>query len=995
MFNFLKSFFRGINSIWAWFATLLKQTTIAYCDIQTADSRTVLVANDGSLISILRVEGVQMLIGKEEFDRILEGVRQSLQTTLSHSGYLIQVFFSYNKDEIKKEINEIFMPAKATAERLGLSLDDLFNERVDYLSEFCACEEVYLAVWTRLGTLTGEQSKRARNEKLKDIKKSKIPPFFQTQNILAAVPDLRESHDSFARSVASDFNNWGIVTSILEVHEAIHVMRRSADPEFTDRNWRPYLPGDKITIKEYKEMRGEISDILWPSLARQILPRDAENINLRTARVGDRIYSSVFIDLFPKDVQSFVRLFSRTLQTQIPWRISFLIESNGLGAAGIRSAIASVLTITSRQNRLISDSLKLLSYINLSGDDAVVRLRVCAATWAPEGDMRLLRSRASMLSRAIQGWGSCDVSEISGDSFEGVISSMLAVSSKSVATATIAPLSDVLVMLPFFRPASPWSHGAILFRSPDGKPWPYHPGSQFQTTWIDLFYARPGSGKSVLSNTINLAVCLSAGISRLPRIAIIDIGPSSSGLISLLKDALPANQKHLVAYHRLRMRPDYSINPFDTQLGCRYPTPQERSFLVNFLTLLVTPVGAEKAYDGVADMSGLVVDELYKSLADEGNANVYAGHVDDNVDAALEEIGFVFDPKTTWWEVTDALFLAGFTHQALLAQRHAMPVLADVAAICRLPAITDLYIRIITPTGETLIQAYSRMISSAVREYPIISQVTRFDLGDARVVALDLDEVARSGGDAANRQTGVMYMLARYVLARHYYLAEDNIGDMPEGYREYHRTRIMEIREDPKRIVFDEFHRTVKVQAVRDQVIQDMREGRKWKVQVALISQSLDDFDSVMVEFATSVFIMEAGPEQAIQKTSKIFGLSVTAQNALRNRVHGPREGGATFLAQFATKYGAHTQLLTATLGPVELWALNTTAEDVNVRNRAYRRLGPRMARQVLAKRFPNGTITKVLEDRLAEIKEQGVLLDSEARQSVLEKLIEEILSNP
>ena len=143
-------------------------------------------------------------------------------------------------------------------------------------------------------------------------------------------------------------------------------------------------------------------------------------------RVGDRIYASVFIDLFPKDVQSFVRLFARTLQTHIPWRISFLVESNGLGHAGIRSALASVLTITSRQNRLISDSLKLLSYINLSADDAVVRLKVTAATWAPEGDMRLLRSRASMLSRAIQGWGSCDVSEISGDAYEGVVSSMLA-----------------------------------------------------------------------------------------------------------------------------------------------------------------------------------------------------------------------------------------------------------------------------------------------------------------------------------------------------------------------------------------------------------------------------------------------------------------------------------------------------------------------------------------------------------------------------------------
>lgn len=452
MFSLLKNFFRGLNTFWAWLSTLLKQTTTAYCDIQTADSRTVLVANDGSLLSVLRVEGVQMLIGRDEFENILAGLRQTLQTTMSNPGYTIQVFFSYNKDEVQSEIAEILAPAEATAQRLGLRLDDLFQERINYLGKFCAHEEVYLVLWTRIKSLTSEQAKRAKSDKIKDIKKNKIPPFLQTQNILAAVADLRESHDSFVRSVENDFNTWGIISKVLPVHEAVYAMRRSADPEFTDRHWRPYLPGDKITIKEYKEARGEISDILWPSLARQLLPRDAENIDLRTARIGDRIYSSVFIDLFPKEVQGFVRLFSRTLQTHIPWRISFLIESHGLGAAGIRSAIASVLTITSRQNRLISDSLKLLSYINLSADDAVVRLRVTASTWAPEGDMRLLRSRSSMLARAIQGWGTCDVSEISGDSFEGVVSSMLGISSKSVATPSIAPLSDVLRMLPLFAP---------------------------------------------------------------------------------------------------------------------------------------------------------------------------------------------------------------------------------------------------------------------------------------------------------------------------------------------------------------------------------------------------------------------------------------------------------------------------------------------------------------------------------------------------------------
>lgn len=981
-----------VNSLLSWMGTSLKQTTASYCDLQTADSHTCLVTHEGSLLSIIRVDGVTALIGQEEFEHIQSGMQQTFQTTMSQAGHKIQVYFSYNKDEVKAEIKNILNPAEQTAERLSLQLDDLFDERVRNLSRFCAREEVYLVLLTSVASLTGEQIKRANKEKAKTIKEDKIPAFRHSQNIIAAVPDLRESHDSFVRSVVSDFKQYGLVVKLLEVHEATRAIRRSADPDFTAENWLPTLPGDRITIKALKDSTGEISDILWPSLAKQVMPRDGENIDLKTARLGDKDYATIYIDLFPKELQTFVRLFSRTLQTHIPWRISFSIESDGLGYAQLRSSLASVLTVTSSQNRLISDSLNLLQYINLNTDDAVVRLQVCATTWAPEGDERLLRARASMLAKAMQGWGSCDTSEISGDAFQGLVSSMLAVSQKSVAPPTVAPLSDVLYMLPLFRPASPWNQGAILFRSPDGKPWPYHPGSSEQTTWIDLFYARPGSGKSVLSNAINLAVALSPGITRLPRIAIIDIGPSSSGLIALLRDALPFHQKHLVAHHRLRMTVEYSINPFDTQLGCRHPTPQERSFLVNFLALLVTPVGTEKAYDGVSDMSGLVVDELYKAFADDGKPNVYAEGVSEEVDGILEEIGFVQDMQTTWWEVTDALFMAGFTREATLAQRFAMPVLADVAAICRLPAIQDLYGKITTPTNEDLIHSFSRMISGAVREYPIIAQATRFDIGEAKIVALDLDEVARSGGDAANRQTAVMYMLARYVLARHYYLTEDNVADMPEGYRSYHETRIREIREDPKRIVMDEFHRTSKAQAVRDQVVLDMREGRKWKVQVALLSQSLDDFDDVMVEFASSVFIMEAGPEQAVQKTAKVFGLTKTARIALKTRVHGPSERGATFLAQFATKSGVNTQLLTSTLGPIELWALNTTADDVFIRKELYKKIGPRPARQLLAQQFPGGSAVKALEDMYADFKEEEGFIDDSGKNSVMQQMIDSLL---
>lgn len=989
--TFIDPFLDSIDAILAWFSTEVKQTVESYCDLETAEENA-LVARDGSLLSVIRVFGVTRLIGQAEFDMIHQGLTQSLQATLKRPGHVVQVYFSYDRETVKSEIEEILSPAKATAKRLHLELDDLFNERANYISRYCAHEELYFILWTRPYSLTKEQLKRARKDKLHYVREHKIPPFKNGQNLIAAIPDLREAHASFVRSVVTDLNALNVYCALLSVHDSVYAMRASADPEFTSKDWRAVLPGDKIPVHEASPSAGEMSGLMYPPLSRQIFPRDAYVMDLRTLRAGDRIYTPIFIDLFPQDLKPFMALFARTLPTRVPWRMSFLIESGGLGILSFKSAMSAILSFTSAQNGLIHDAVKLLRNIDVNTDDAVVKLQVSFSTWAPEGNLRLLRTRTAELAKAIEGWGTCQVSEVSGDVFAGAASSLLGFTANSIATPSVAPLSDVVYMLPFTRPASAWSYGALLLRSPDGKPWPYQPGSAQQTTWIDLMYARPGSGKSVLSNAINLALCLSGGITRLPRIAIIDIGPSSSGLISLLKEGLPAEISHYVAYHRLRMTPEYSINPFDTQLGCRYPSPQERGFLVNFVTLLATPLGAERPYDGISDMAGLVVDEMYKYLSDEGKAHPYTHGIEAIVDDILSEIGFVFDDKTTWWEVTDALFLAGFHHEAMLAQRYAMPLLADAAAICRTQVIEDLYGQVKAPTGEPLIQAFSRMISSAVREYPILSNITRFDIGDARIVSLDLDEVAKSGGDASERQTAVMYMLARYTLARHYYLTEDILTDIPDAYRDYHRQRISEIREDSKRIVYDEFHRTSKARAVRDQVILDMREGRKWNVQIALISQSLDDFDAVMVEFGTSIFIMDAGPEQAIRRSTEIFGLSETARVALKTRVHGPREGGATFLAQFSTKQGINTQLLTNTLGPIELWAFSTTAEDARLRNRLYTKLGPKEARRVLANLFPSGSVKSLIEDRLAILKETQGVIEEGSNLSIADQLMEEIL---
>ena len=138
---------------------------------------------------------------------------------------------------------------------------------------------------------------------------------------------------------------------------------------------------------------------------------------------------------------------------------------------------------------------------------------------------------------------------------------------------------------------------------------------------------------------------------------------------------------------------------------------------------------------------------------------------------------------------------------------------------------------------------------------------------------------------------------------------------------------------------------------------------------------------------------MEAGPEQAIRRTAGVFGLSDTAQRALKTRVHGPREDGSTFLAQFATKSGMNTQLLTSTLGPVELWALNTTADDVQVRNQLYKRVGAKVARSLLAQHFPSGSAVKAIETLLSEYKSDGGYIDDEVRSSMSQKIVDDIVA--
>ena len=137
------------------------------------------------------------------------------------------------------------------------------------------------------------------------------------------------------------------------------------------------------------------------------------------------------------------------------------------------------------------------------------------------------------------------------------------------------------------------------------------------------------------------------------------------------------------------------------------------------------------------------------------------------------------------------------------------------------------------PAAETVTQAFIRILTALSGDWPVMFAPTAFDIGAVRVAAIDLGDVAPQGSAEADRQSAAFYLLARHALTRHWWIGEDALAAIPARYRAWHAARLREIREAPKRLCFDEFHRTAGAPAVRAQVERDVREARKLRVRMA------------------------------------------------------------------------------------------------------------------------------------------------------------------
>lgn len=971
------------------FQNTLRQSIASFIRLETLDSDVSLAASDGSLVSYLKIDGSRQVIGEEEYNFLVEAATMKLGSKFDRPGHAMQIYFSRDPARVRHHLEILMRETRASARNTGLEIDDLIEEKIKNLSTMLSHEECYFVLWTRPEAMTKSEVERTGQEKRDQSKKWVNAPYGQYP--LAGIEALRTRHKSFISSMQQSLNELGIRSDLMEVHAALRAVRSNMFPTRASEDWRACLPGDPIPARA-PTTSFDLSDIIWPPISSQLAVGDALLKGGSTVQIGDLNWAGADMTLGPMEATPFPMLLNRLYESKVPFRISFLIEGGGAEAMAFRTLVATLMSVTNALNKQIKYSLEGLT--SMARSEAVVKLRVSFATWAPASNETLIQDRLSSLMQSIESWGYIQVSDASGDPLDCIMSSAMGIHCSGTAPTAIAPMKEVMKLVPWQRPSSPFVSGSILLRSPDGKIWPYQTGTNMTTTWFDLIFAQPGAGKSVLMNTLNLGTILTPGLSKLPFVAIIDIGPSSAGLVSLIKEALPTERQGESAYYRLQMARQFAINPFDTQLGCRYPLLDERSYLVELMVLLCTPPGHDKPYDGIIQLAGLVVDEMYR-WRDDNMANAeprpYLPRLDQTIDEAILKHNIHLPVDPYWWDVVETLFEKGMMQEAMQAQRHTVPTLSDSITASRRPQIRTLLEETsIGMSSESVISAFERMITSAIREYPILSSVTQFDISGARVCSIDLMDVSPQGDDTADRQTAIMYMLARYAMVRSWWVGPESLPFIPEKYRNYHELKLQDLAETPKRLCYDEFHRTSSSNSVRAQVVRDVREGRKRAVQIVLASQLLDDFDDDMVDLATGVWVLgTAVSDKAVDDIRDRFGLSSTARNIIRYRLTGPRAGGAPALLILGTNEGRYEQHLINTLGPIELWAFATSVEDVIIRNRLYTKFGAGRARQILSVAFPGGSARNEIKRRVMAKSQDG----GESRAAAVSAVIDEIVT--
>lgn len=1012
-----------------------------------------LVARDGSMGFMLEINGSLEYSGDDSWMDNLNKLSSMFSSIFSNDGIILQATFSRDPDKSDRISREAHAPMAATAHRLNLDMDTLINDKARTLARSIEDERQYWTVWVTpryLSKHIAQQAKKARSKRL-----AAYPHGDDVQRLAVAMDDLKNGAMGTFKSVTSALSTAKIGYKVLSSADAVRVMRDTLTPAMSG-NFVPVLPtrvrtrpkkDDPSKMETYvddtplpRRMRPNMEngsslpgDILWPSIAAQVLAETPEVPTPNVVRIAGMDNALVSVRLLPNDYHSINGLIKKMSAERVPWRISVRITGNGPSVMQWKDTLSRLLSFdpTSPDNKQIIRSSEVVNDRLIKGVKQV-QVSVDLVTWASANDNDLI-TRIETIVSAYQEMGEAQLERRSNRALRGFYETVPGLVLDGTGNRSCLSVKEALSLLPMQRPASPWVTGLAsqFYRSEDNKLLPYQPGSKIQNAQVTTVSGPMGYGKSNWISSYLLAGLLLPGETEWPRISVLETGSSSSGLVSMVRHALPRGMQDLAVYIKLDRDPNrYGINPFDLPLGCWEPLPAQEVFLTNLFSLL-----APRCQDGEGFFR-LVIKKAYQALAPivaGGHPKAYAPGMNDALDNAIKEYRnspaiaenpwpSAEDKSPSWWALQDWFFkfylltkdqeALSFAEQCM---RFAVPTIADMIGIPLDPEIARVYENVaVSETGETLPQYVSRMLQESVSNYPHICTTTKLSMGRARIIGIDLDKVCPSAeSPAAKREAAIMTMVARQVsigswkvvpedadLIRQGYDGHGRVYPMAQEWQKYQRNQFQKTKDTRKIFVWDEYHRTSDQRAARMQVETDIREGRKYEIWIVLASQGMDDFltetpsgkeRKTLLALSSTIIILGAGSADAAQNVSRLMAFS----DDVRDKVEGLQKAGsqgANMIAYYATSKGRFVQYQFLNLGGIELWAYSTDPFDRQLRDRLYNAIGVNRTLTILGARYPSGCAEEVERRKQAMGAANDRATDEDADNGIIAGMAKELM---
>lgn len=959
----------------------------------------------GSLVSVIQIEGSRLRTLSERHDDVVEDISRAIKS-FADSGTTDFCWLHDHQDDREQseaDIRRALTPIRFVSETQGYTNQLFLDEVVDVLAPVVQRERTLLCIWT----LPGEGTK-----------KGAPVPYFKARGIqgtenLGRSMRIIDSHRAKVSSIKSVLTHSGFLARTLHNQDVGHIMANMLDPA-TNERFTPRLFGEvsvnevgitdtrpkkALTLRAPANPRSGVKAIDYtcispPAIGYQIWSSTPTYKDSYIV-IGSRIYATILVTLTPERPVNFEALVLSLKTNHVPFRMAQFSKTGSLRLLQAKKTLAGLLRGTNINNGVLFDSAS--DMINrIKSKQTSVTLQIAMSTWAPKRDVDLLDQRVEYVIKALNGWGGCQAVLMKDDAMLGIASTLSPYSSKNVAPACIGPLEEVIHLAPLTRPTLPWQEGAIIFSAKSGKMMPFQPLSKELTHHVYLVCGEPGYGKSLLCQTIIIAIVESHEV--LPYIAISDVGPGSLGTVRYLQNILPKSRKHQAVYLEMRNTKEMSINRFDTPLGLRYPLSDEMNSITSWVNLGVSDEDKSTLSSSIEDCIRDCIILAYDKCADSGpraepkrfeEADQEDKYWKREIGPALEALNITPDRDTLYWDLVEALFDAGKYREATLIQRFAVPLLSDV-----IEASSTSFIR--TSHSQEISRSYTvadhvhKKLTSMRQSLEVAKLPTQIDIASARVTAFNLEAVVKkSDAPAVIRQSTLFYGLTSALQTDQFFWDASRVREVPEKYRAYHQAHYDSVARSRNLYFADEQHYFMGVKeavAIPENIA---FLGRKRGVGVMLSTQMSGFFTEEMRNLSTMRFYVGFS-KSSVGVIKKDMHLDDWEVYCLENEIRKPDQNGANMLVQVEAASGYYSQMVNMRIGTRKLWSLSTQNHSSILRERVITEFGYEMGIEILSQLFSSGEVEgeyERMKQQLLDVNTDTGLLSLRESQNITDLL--------